>query len=185
MFWSILNCRSPKKISVQPATIQYLAFSPFTWRQSNTKHLPEHHRLWECSFLIKGSQPSGDHWWERKEEKSLGLMLQVTHSAFLENKIILTARLPDLFHHRLNPQPGHHPWISLPAIALIFAKSGHIKYPGFSVLYVHLMKINNSQALVFCQRYAVLFFCCALGTNATTFRIHECNRMASWSLRKF
>lgn len=59
---------------------------------------------------------------------------------------------------------------------------------AFLLLYVHLMKINNCQTLVFCQSFVGIFcqkyyffvrgvfFCQALGMNATTFRIHECNK---------
>lgn len=85
----------------------------------------------------------------REERKSLGWlycsMLQITHFAFLEKKSILSARLPDLSHHRMNLK---RPGISPPAFAVVFAKPFNtsllfccctarnfqvrVKYPGFS-----------------------------------------------------
>lgn len=133
------------------------AFPFVSFHTEAIQHQPllraEHRRLGASSFIFKTSQPSGDHHWERKEGKSLGwlccLMLQVTHFAFLK-KIVLTAGLPDLFHHRLNPKPG---------ISWNFSTNyccGVCKAlcPFLTILLLH------SKELLGQQQVSRFFFCC-------------------------
>lgn len=84
-----------------------------------------------------------------KPRLALFLMLQVTHFASLK-KIVLTAGLPDLFHHRLNPKPG---------ISWNFSTNyccGVCKalYPSLTILLLH------SKDLLGQQQVSRFFFCC-------------------------
>lgn len=59
-----------------------------------------------------------------------------------EKKIILTARLPDLFHHRLNPKPRHCPGIS-PLTVWCLQRQGPFRTVS-SIQVFHLLYVCSS-----------------------------------------